>query len=93
MFVEEGFRIRFANGEVIDFYADTTAEKEGWMKVLSETVGKNSATGSSRAWTELVLKHEQAIAAKKAARNMHQEGSPRKPSREMPQPQISPRKA
>jgi hypothetical protein len=31
MFVEEGFRIRFANGEVIDFYADSAAEKDGWM--------------------------------------------------------------
>ena len=92
MFVEEGFRIRFANGEVIDFYADSTAEKEGWMKVLSETVGKNSTTGSGKAWTELILKQEQALAARKAARNVHQEMSPRKPSREMPQLQTSPRK-
>ncbi|KIN00758.1 hypothetical protein OIDMADRAFT_146103 [Oidiodendron maius Zn] len=34
MFVEEGFRIRFNNGEVIDFYADTGADKKGWIKVL-----------------------------------------------------------
>jgi hypothetical protein len=42
MFVEEGFRIRFANGETIDFYADSTAEKEGWMHALVEVVGKES---------------------------------------------------
>ncbi|KAF2015376.1 GTP binding protein-like protein Bud4 [Aaosphaeria arxii CBS 175.79] len=56
MFVEEGFRIRFANGEVIDFYADSTEQKEGWMKVLSETVGKDLAT--SKAWTQMVIDKE-----------------------------------
>jgi hypothetical protein len=40
MFVEEGFRIRFNNGEVIDFYADTAADKEGWMKVLDAVLAK-----------------------------------------------------
>ena len=39
-YVEEGFRIRFANGETIDFYADSRAEKEAWMWVLSQVVGK-----------------------------------------------------
>ena len=56
MFVEEGFRIRFANGEVIDFYADSTEQKEGWMKVLSETVGKDA--GSGRGWAGMVLDKE-----------------------------------
>ncbi|KAK4157926.1 cell division protein anillin-domain-containing protein [Chaetomidium leptoderma] len=42
MFVEEGFRIRFNNGELIDFYADCTADKEGWMAVLGEVVGRDS---------------------------------------------------
>lgn len=42
MFVEEGFRIRFNNGEVIDFYADSTEDKEGWMKVLAEVIGRDS---------------------------------------------------
>ncbi|KAL1961543.1 hypothetical protein VTN77DRAFT_1630 [Rasamsonia byssochlamydoides] len=69
MFVEEGFRIRFANGEVIDFYADSRPEKEGWMKVLSEVVGKGYAAGSGqvKAWTELVLRHERAMNAKREA--------------------------
>ena len=67
MFVEEGFRIRFANGEVIDFYADSRPEKDGWMRVLSETVGKGYAAGNGnvKAWTELVLRHERAHNAKR----------------------------
>lgn len=56
MFVEEGFRIRFANGEVIDFYADSAEQKDGWMKVLSETVGKDTVTG--RGWAQMVLAKE-----------------------------------
>lgn len=53
MFVEEGFRIRFTNGETIDFYADSTTEKDGWMKALGEVVGKEPA--KVKAWTDLVL--------------------------------------
>jgi len=59
MFVEEGFRIRFNNGEVIDFYAETAADKEGWMKVLDGCVGKegeNTKTG----WCDVVLKREES---------------------------------
>ncbi|KAI9675395.1 MAG: Bud site selection protein bud4 [Caeruleum heppii] len=58
MFVEEGFRVRFANGEVIDFYADSAAEKDGWMKVLGETIGKDNGTVG---WANLVLKRERAL--------------------------------
>jgi len=65
MFVEEGFRVRFANGETIDFYADSAAEKEGWMKVLADVVGKESASG--RGWTGAVLAREKQIAARKAS--------------------------
>lgn len=66
MFVEEGFRIRFGNGEVIDFYADSRVEKEGWMNVLAETVGKGYAAGSgqAKAWTELVLRREKSTKVK-----------------------------
>jgi hypothetical protein len=60
MFVEEGFRIRFANGETIDFYADSTAEKEGWMKVLSGLIGKD-ATAGSKSWCDHVLHHERSL--------------------------------
>ena len=62
MFVEEGFRIRFANGETIDFYADSAAEKEGWMKVLSEVVGKDLAKPKS--WTDIVLAKQRAAASR-----------------------------
>lgn len=62
MFVEEGFRIRFGNGEVIDFYADSAADKEGWMKILAETVGKGpSGANPAKPWTELVLKRERSM--------------------------------
>ncbi|KAL3477365.1 hypothetical protein BJX99DRAFT_226458 [Aspergillus californicus] len=64
MFVEEGFRIRFGNGEVIDFYADSPSAKEGWMKVLADTVGKGpSSTSQVKPWTELVLKRERSVKA------------------------------
>jgi len=56
MFVEDGFRIRFANGEVIDFYADNHQDKEGWMAVLSKAVGKDANKSSK--WCEMVLAKE-----------------------------------
>lgn len=58
MFVEEGFRIRFSNGETIDFYADSAADKDGWMKALSEVVGKEPA--KVKGWTDLVLAKQRA---------------------------------
>ncbi|KAI9780077.1 MAG: Bud site selection protein bud4 [Geoglossum umbratile] len=57
MFVEEGFRLRFANGEVIDFYADSPAAKEEWMRVLGDTIGKEP---SAKGWTGMVLAKEKA---------------------------------
>ncbi|KAJ5752214.1 hypothetical protein N7520_009131 [Penicillium odoratum] len=66
MFVEEGFRIRFGNGEVIDFYADSPTAKEGWLRVMSEAVGKGStANGPVKAWAELVLKRERSMKARR----------------------------
>lgn len=69
MFVEEGFRVRFGNGEVIDFYADSRVEKEGWMNVLGETVGKGYSAGNGqvRPWTELVLRTERSLKNKLSA--------------------------
>ncbi|OAG37585.1 hypothetical protein AYO21_08193 [Fonsecaea monophora] len=63
MFVEEGFRIRFANGEVIDFYADSTAEKEQWMQALSQVVGKGVQSSSApvKGWAEMVLRREKKM--------------------------------
>ncbi|TKX27366.1 PH domain-containing protein 1 [Elsinoe australis] len=58
-FVEEGFRLRFSNGETIDFYADTAAQKDEWMGALSQAIGRPGSSGSKVAkWTDLVLTHE-----------------------------------
>ncbi|KIW73576.1 hypothetical protein PV04_01681 [Phialophora macrospora] len=69
MFVEEGFRVRFGNGEVIDFYADSTPNKEAWMQALSQVVGKGVQSGSApmKGWTEMVLKREKKIKAEASA--------------------------
>jgi hypothetical protein len=74
MFVEEGFRIRFNNGEVIDFYADTGADKEGWMKVLDACIGKDGDSGKG-GWCNLVLKREATL------RRRNEPGTVRKTSR------------
>lgn len=77
MFVEEGFRMRFANGETIDFYADSTAEKDGWMKILSEVVGKD--TNKPKSWTDVVLAKHRAAASKAKRTEEGQLRSPAKP--------------
>lgn len=55
MFVEEGFRIKFQNGETIDFYADCAEDKKGWMKVLGETIGGGL---ENKTWCEIILNKE-----------------------------------
>ena len=75
MFIEEGFRIRFNNGEAIDFYADTRADKEGWMKVLDACIGKEG-DGAKGGWCDLVLKREESLrkrneSPRKTSRNHH----------------------
>lgn len=75
MFVEEGFRIRFNNGEVIDFYADTRDDKEGWMKALGDVMGRgggdagmdDEANRRKGKWCELILKREEALKKRAAA--------------------------
>jgi hypothetical protein len=84
MFVEEGFRIRFANGEVIDFYADNAEQKDGWMKVLSETVGKD--LGSSKAWTDQVLNKERKERNAKALKENPYANAAQQRPRSQPQP-------
>ena len=58
MYLEEGFRIWFANGEVIDFRADTREEKREWVNVLQGVVGKVPAR---KEWAEAVLARERAM--------------------------------
>lgn len=67
MFIEEGFRVRFANGEVIDFYADSAADKDGWMTVLDQCIGKDSDESKTGKWCEVVLKREESLMRKKMA--------------------------
>lgn len=43
MFVDEGFRVRFANGEIIDFYADDKAAKHAWVQGLNAVIVKQRA--------------------------------------------------
>ena len=91
MFVEEGFRIRFANGETIDFYADSAAEKDEWMKVLADVVGKDS--GKAKSWTEVVLAKQRAKASRAApAEHGHQKAPPTRSAPPTPAKQRSPSK-
>lgn len=78
MFVEEGFRIRFNNGEVIDFYADTPEDKEGWMTVLSEIIGRGDSGLDDESnnprrskWCEIVLKREASMRKKAEGKRVH----------------------
>ena len=96
MFVEEGFRIRFGNGEVIDFYAESAAYKDEWMKVLSEIVGKgiNTSSSQSKGWTDVVLKREKSVVARDrkakamaASQHQHQPQQMRSPVKELVVPQ------
>ena len=59
MFIEEGFRIRFANGEVIDFYAESKTKKDGWMAVLDGVIGASAGSDVPK-WCDEVLKREEA---------------------------------
>lgn len=59
MFIEEGFRIRFANGEVIDFYAESKAKKDEWMGMLDGVIGNASGSDVPK-WCDEVLKREEA---------------------------------
>lgn len=79
MFVEEGFRVRFGNGEVIDFYADNAADKDGWLRVLSDAVGKGSSSGNGGAvkpWADLVLKRERSMKARRQTSDRPPAGPP-----------------
>ncbi|KAI0887099.1 DUF1709-domain-containing protein [Annulohypoxylon maeteangense] len=77
MFVEEGFRIRFNNGEIIDFYADTAEDKQGWMRALNDVIGRSGGVDESgnatgrRKWCELVLKKEDMLRKRAESRRVH----------------------
>lgn len=71
MFVEEGFRIKFGNGETIDFYADSPIAKDEWTAALYQVVGKQIAapSGPTKGWTEMVLKREKSTRAKSSSKS------------------------
>lgn len=52
MFANEGFRLRFANGEIIDFYADSEATKDTWVSQLRGVVATQA---KAQPWVDLVL--------------------------------------
>ena len=87
MFLPEGFRLRFADGETVDFYADTVAQKEEWVKMISEAVGKDVAN-DRLTWANMVLAKERADAAKQAEARSSQS-----PWKGKPQPRIPSRSA
>jgi hypothetical protein len=55
-YVETGFRIRFANGETIDFYADKVEDKAGWMQKLAQIIGNPGAAAAAAAASSAVEK-------------------------------------
>ena len=85
MFVEEGFRIRFANGEIIDFYADKASEKDDWMIALGEVVGKD--VNKAKSWTDVVLAKKGATGTRAKRDDMSN------PQQQQPRPQSSAKQA
>ena len=69
-YVEEGFRMRFANGETIDFYAESKAKKDEWMGVLGQVIGKPDSNQKAATWTDLVLVRERAGGRPESASSM-----------------------
>ncbi|ORY84824.1 hypothetical protein BCR37DRAFT_334645, partial [Protomyces lactucae-debilis] len=55
LYVAEGFRLRFANGEVIDFYADNAEEKQRWLEALTVVVEQPPIL---KAWSKRILEAE-----------------------------------
>lgn len=81
MFVEEGFRICFANGDTIDFYADTREQKEEWMDNLSHVIGKDFSADKPT-WMSAVLAYEKM----KGTKGAPGQSAPPPPPRGAPQP-------
>ncbi len=65
MYVESGFRIRFGNGEAIDFYADSADDKTKWLQVLDAVIGK---VPESKPWASLALERELALKPRDSAK-------------------------
>jgi hypothetical protein len=53
MNVEKGFRIKFGNGEVIDFYADRQEDKGQWITCIEKVISQSQ---NRAPWADLVLR-------------------------------------
>lgn len=58
--VNTGWRLKFGNGEVIDFYADSEDEKERWVAVLRAILRR---IPSKKSWADVVIDRETIAAA------------------------------
>ncbi|KAJ1019569.1 hypothetical protein NDA18_006047 [Ustilago nuda] len=73
--VERSFRITFADGERITFFADTEAEKAQWVKVISDVIG--SEVPPNPLWAQVLL---ESIGSKPAGKV---DNNTRKPSQQL----------
>ncbi len=53
----EQFKVKFLNGEIIDFTADNLEEKMEWVQALQKVVGQN-AIRSRQPWIQLLVDNE-----------------------------------
>ncbi|KAG5513562.1 hypothetical protein PMAC_000994 [Pneumocystis sp. 'macacae'] len=58
MFIEGGFCIKFINGEVINFYAESEDEKIRWVRVLNTVIKK---ANEIKPWSLYVIYKQKAI--------------------------------
>ncbi|ANB15311.1 Bud4p [Sugiyamaella lignohabitans] len=56
-FVDQGFRIQFGNGEMIDFYADTAEEKSEWILGVEKSIKQSP---QSKSWVSLVHERDRS---------------------------------
>ncbi|EMR11774.1 hypothetical protein PNEG_00201 [Pneumocystis murina B123] len=58
MFAQNGFCIKFFNGEIINFYADSEDEKVRWVRVLDAVIKK---AGQVKPWSLYVLQKQKVM--------------------------------
>lgn len=65
--MDRSFRLVFADGNRIDFFADTDAVKAKWLDVLGQVVGKDDDKKTPPEWAVAVRKLPPPKALKQAA--------------------------
>lgn len=76
--VERSFRVTFADGERIHFFADTDQEMVQWVEALKKIVGIEVPPNA--AWAQLAMEMAKTVANKSAARLSKPGGVPATPS-------------